>query len=182
VPKSIRNQVLWIQKTITEDINALATSDTSVAQVFQFNQFDDFAVYQAAFDQFGIAEVVVNYTMNTILAGSTIEWPTLHTALDYDGADFVSAPSTASLVDNYQSASTFMLSPGKSQVRVVRPCVAPALYQTAFSAYGVERLWVNTANGAIQHYGIVGVVHNPASNNFNIVRTTIMAICLRNPI
>lgn len=152
-PRNLRNQIIWVQGKLQTTLTISNTVPTENNFAFRFNDLTDLVGLAAFFDQYCIYSCTVNITPDFEGAGSTLyTFGSVATAIDYDN---INASSFAG-VEAFNSCVVCELTPGQSLQRYVKPCVAPALYTTAsaFSGYGVQRLWIDSAVTTVPHYGL----------------------------
>lgn len=153
VPRSLRNQIHWIQTKI----NVVTTISNSVPTennfAFHLSDYPNTSGLAAFFDQYCIYSVSVSITPSFEGAGSTLyTFGTCATAIDYDN---IANLASLDAVLAFNSCVVSEMSPGTSIQRYLKPCVAPALYTTGASlaGYSVQRMWVDSANTGVPHYG-----------------------------
>jgi len=153
-PKQIRNQLIWIQGKRQVQLTISNSVPTEQNFSFQFQDLTDLVGLATYFDQYCIYSITANITPDFEGAGSTLyTFGTCATAIDYDNTTTLSGGFAA--IEAYATCVIFEMSSGQSLTRYIKPCVAPALYTSAaaFSGYGVQRLWVDSATPNVPHYG-----------------------------
>jgi len=149
-PRSISNQIYWVKATNEKTVTVSASVPTEFTLNFNLADFAYTAPLAGYFDQYCIYSVVVNINFN--YTGATPSGlGTMITAIDYDNVAFL---GNYSLYEAYESALVTKVTPTQSVQRLVKPATAPALYTgSAFSAFGISRMWVDSASPATPHYG-----------------------------
>jgi len=151
---SLRNNITWVIGH-TQVAQAISNSvPTEVTFPFRLSDVTDLSGLSSFFDQYCLYSVVWSCSAAYEGAGSTLyTFGSVATAIDYDNASNLGSQA---LYLAYQSCVVEELSAGQSIQRYVKPCVAPALYNStpAFSGYSVGRYWVDSSNTGVPHYGI----------------------------
>lgn len=149
-PRSISNQIHWVKGTNEKSTTISASVPTEFTINFNLSDFTNLAGLAGYFDQFCIYSATVNINFN--YTGATPNaLGTMITAIDYDNVTFLGAFSE---YEAYESALTTKVTATQSVQRLIKPCVAPALYSgSAFTNYGISRMWVDSASPGTPHYG-----------------------------
>lgn len=152
-PRSLRNQLIWVQgkRQVVTTISNSAVTEANFS--FNFGDLADLVGLAPFFDQYCIYSVTANVTPDFEGAGSTLyTFGACATAIDYDN---VTNLGTFDKVEAFASAVVAELTPSQSLQRYIKPCVAPALFTSsaAFSGYGVQRMWIDSAITTVPHYG-----------------------------
>lgn len=179
-PRALRNQIIWVQGKyqITQTISNSVPTEKNFT--FQFTDLPDLVGLASYFDQYCIYSTTVNLTPDFEGAGSTLyTFGSVVTAIDYDS---VSALGAFAQVESYNSAVVTELVSGQSVQRYIKPCVAPALYNTAsaFSGYGIQRLWVDSASTGFPHYGFRSIFISNTVSGLSVTFDCNMIVGLRN--
>jgi len=152
-PKNLRSQLYWIQGKRQQVLTISNSVPTENNVSFQFQDLADLYGLATYFDQYCLYSVTVNITPDFEGAGSTLyTFGAVATAIDYDNTNSLSGGFVA--LEAFNSCVVAELTPSQSLQRYIKPCVAPALYTSgaAFSGYGVQRLWVDSATPNVLHY------------------------------
>jgi hypothetical protein len=148
-PRNLRNQIYWLQKTITLK-NAISISSSTVTEVnfpFLFTDIPEYATLYPLFDLFCLHSVIVHIAIDTNTISTGASFGRLTTAIDYDNvANLGSEPS----IQEFASAQTVDLSANLTIERMVQPCVDPYLFGAYYSS---QRMWVDSASYGVNHYG-----------------------------
>jgi len=152
-PRNFLRAIHWIQSTVLSSVttsNIGAVVEANQAFSLQGN-VSDYANYAAVFDQYCIHSAVVRIIVNGTLSGS-ITPGRLHTALDFDNVSNLGSETT---IQQYSTCISCEINTAKAVERVVKPCMAPAVWAGgAFSGYAVARSWLNASSTNVPHYGI----------------------------
>jgi len=183
VPRNFASMPFWTQQSY-EGSYAVAGSSTFAETNFFFalNLFSGYGNMTAIFDQYCIHSVVVNFMGRQTVNVGPYSLGFFTTAIDFDNTTPLGSIGP---LQEYSSAQTVELVSGLTCVqRAVQPCVAPALYNTGglFNAYGVARMWVDSASPSTQHYGIRSAysLTAGATIGFTVDYTVTAIIGLRN--
>lgn len=153
-PRSIRNQLYWIQGKTSTQLTISNSVPTEHNISFQFSDLTDLVGLASFFDQYCIYSVTVNITPDFEGAGSTLyTFGQCASAIDYDNINAVTGGLAGLL--SYASCVQQEMTSGQSLQRYLKPCVAPALYtaSAAFSGYSVQRMWIDSSTTSVPHYG-----------------------------
>jgi hypothetical protein len=149
-PRSISNQIYWVQGKVevNQTISASAPTETNFA--FHFSDLTNLAGLASYFDQYCMFSVVVNLNFN--YNGATPgALGNVVTAIDFDN---IATLGSLSAIEAYESALTSKINTTQSIQRLIHPAVSPALYGgSSFNAFGISRMWVDSANTGVPHYG-----------------------------
>jgi len=136
---------------------------------------------RSIYDQYCIYAAVVRITPE-IVSGSTYAGRIV-SAIDYD--NITNLGSFASIA-NFSNALVQTVVPGMSMERYVKPCVAPAIYDTGsatFTGYGTGRVWLDSASGTVPWFGLrFGVSNAGTLFSYTIDITTTIVAGFRNSI
>jgi hypothetical protein len=152
-PRSIRNQLYWLQGKTSTTVSISNSVPTQANVSFQLADLTDIVGLSGFFDQYCIYSVTVNVTPDFEGAGSTLyTFGSVATAIDYDNVGTLGALHN---ILAFGSCVVNEMTSGQSLQRYIKPCVAPALFNSsaAFSGYGVGRLWVDSSDTSVPHYG-----------------------------
>lgn len=149
-PRSIANQIYWIKGNVEGSATVSASVPTEVNKAFTLSDLTDLAGLTAFFDQYCLYSVIVNVNFN--YTGTTPSGlGTMATAIDFDN---VANLGTISAIEAFESCLITKVTASQSVQRLIHPCVAPALYGgSTFSAFGLQRSWVDSASPGTPHYG-----------------------------
>lgn len=151
-PRVLSNQIFWIQGKRESTTTISTTAPTEFNLAFFLSDVVDISGLAGFFDQYCIYSVVVNINFN--YSGTTLGGlGTMFTAIDFDNVGNIGGPDA---IEAYESCLTTKVVSDQSVQRLIHPCVAPSLYTTAsavLAGYGVERLWIDSANISVPHYG-----------------------------
>lgn len=153
-PRNFRSNICWIEgkQQVVQVISNSVPTENNYA--FRLSDLADIVGIAAYFDQYCLYSVTVNITPSFEGAGSTLySFGSLATAIDYDNDTTL---GSLNKVLSYGTSSLFELGSNNSIQRYIKPCVAPALYNSgaAFSGYAVDRMWIDSASTAVPHYGL----------------------------
>jgi len=179
-PRNLRNQIMWVQGKYQLVVTISNTVPTEKNFTFQFTDLPDLVGLASYFDQFCIYCVTVNLTPDFEGAGSTLyTFGSVVTAIDYDN---VAALGAFAQVESFNSAVVAELASGQSIQRYIKPTVAPALYTTAaaFSGYGVQRLWIDSASTGVPHYGFRSLYISNSVSGLSVTYDINMVVGVRN--
>jgi len=150
-PKNIRGQIHWVQAEAVK-VNTLASSGNTEFNIqFALSDLASVVGLTGYFDQYCIYSIVVTLSFNDVGVSATTETGRGYTAIDYDNTTNLGSESA---IQAFGTAVAFV--PGRSvQQRLIKPCVAPALYNAGavFTGYGVARAWLDCTSTGIIHYG-----------------------------
>jgi len=149
-PRNISRQIYWVKSNLELAVTVSASAPTEFNTSFALSGLTDTAGLAGFFDQYCIYSVVVSINFN--YSGTTPGGlGTMITAIDYDN---VTNLGSFAAVEAYESALVTKVNPTQSVQRLVHPAVAPALYSgSAFTNFGISRMWVDSANTSTPHYG-----------------------------
>jgi len=156
-PKNLRNQIHWIQQTVTlVSSGVVSGSNVEANWSFKLNDLNQYAAMTALFDQFCLYSVVFNVCISGQLGsplGSVVAFGRLTTAIDFDN---VSNLGSEAALQQYATAQTVEIVPGLTVQRYIKPCVTPNIYLIAGTGYAVGRAWLDNSSTSvlIPHYGI----------------------------
>lgn len=179
-PKSIRNQIYWIQGKLQTQLTISNSVPTESNYPFQFADLVDLVGLAAFFDQYCLYSVTVNITPDFEGAGSTLyTFGSCVTAIDYDNTTNLGVRDK---VLAFSSAVVTELNTGQSVQRYIKPCVAPALYSTgaSLSGYGVSRMWVDSNVTTVPHYGFRSFFVSNTVNGLSVTNDFTYIVGLRN--
>jgi len=182
-PRSLRNQLFWIQGKVQSTHTISNSVPTEVNLSFQFADLTTLVGLAPFFDQYCIYCVTVNVSPDFEGAGSTLyTFGSVCTAIDYDNTSTLSGGFNALL--GFSSAVVCELASGQSLQRYLKPCVAPALYNAsaAFSGYGVSRMWIDSATTSVPHYGFRAIYVSNTVSGLSVTYDINYVIGLRNNI
>jgi hypothetical protein len=150
-PRVLSNQIYWIQGKVETGQTISASVPTEVNFAFHFSDLTNLVGIAAFFDQYCIYSVVMNINFN--YSGTTPSGlGTCFTAIDFDN---IANLGSATAIEAYESCLTTKVTSSQSIQRLVHPTVAPALYSgSAFTNFGISRMWVDCANTGTPHYGM----------------------------
>jgi hypothetical protein len=149
IPRSVRDQVLWIEQKLPGATVTVSTSVVTESNTFvTVSNLPGATNLLALFDQYFIA-AFSQVWYPEYGPGTTSAAFELHSAIDFDNT--VTLGSLA-LIDAYSSSRVMPVRVGGVMMRSVRPCVAETAGSTANST--VERCWLDSAFTAIPHYGL----------------------------
>jgi len=176
-PKQVGNMIFWCKQMYTGNFQTSTTTDVENNLQFQLSSLSDVSSITSFFDQYCIYSVAVNWSIDTQQAVGEITC-NLYTALDYDNVSNIGLGG----IVGYSTCQQSTISQGTSLVRLVKPCVAPALYSgSAFTNFGTSRLWCNSSSTNTAHYGIRAIAKQSAQV-ITIRVTQTWTIGLRNTI
>jgi len=171
-PKSLSNQIYWLQTSTDVQLNASSTGPTENNYAFTAANFPEFADYVSCFDQYCIYSFVFTFAY----MGNASQPVRLYTALDYDSI-------TAVGKTGIQGFSTYQFSVlssngSTSLIRYLKPCISS--YQLSSSAVpypsGIQRAWIDCAYSSIAHYGLRTIIDQWVSTANNVVELSITAV------
>lgn len=143
--------------------SSLANIYTSFA--FTLNDIPQVATFTALFDMYKIDKVVMTIypqSMQTNSGANVVSENLGLYVLDYD--DAASLPSYSAGAE-YENVKYFQVSSNKPIVITVKPRIAMAAYNGAFTGYANTRAqWIDCGSPGVQHYGIKVVVPIGAAN------------------
>jgi len=152
-PRNFMDQIHWVRGKVQSTITVSNTAPTESNYTITLSGLVDLVGLASYFDQYCIYSLTANISPSFEGAGSTLyTFGTCFTAIDYDN---VTPLGSVSAIEAYNSCVVFEMSAGQSIQRFLKPCVAPALYNSsaAFSGYGVARTWIDSASTGVPHYG-----------------------------
>lgn len=153
-PRNFLRQIHWVQSQTRSSVTFNATGLVVEAnQSFSLSSnVTDFTSFVAVFDQYCIHSAVVRIVPNFGALSTTVSTARIHTALDFDNVNNV---TTENAIQQFSTCITVEATPGKAVERVVKPCMAPAVWAGgAFSGYAVARMWLNSSTATVPHYGV----------------------------
>jgi len=177
IPRNLLSQIHWLRGQGQSDFATSTTVVTNLTTSFSLGQCPFSAEVQSLFDQYAIAEVCWSVTNISDAGVATLG---VHSAIDFDGQSFLSPPTSVAQLDQFSTVVTSNLGVGKSVARVVRPCVESTLFTTATAGYATERLWIDSANGSVPHYGILALADVTPGGSVNGRTTFTFIIACRN--
>jgi hypothetical protein len=156
IPRNILNQIVWLQSQMVFAFDTSTTIETGFSRIFQLSQLPIASEVSTLFDQYMIYAVTINMTCNDIVNGEAL---VLYTAVDFDGQNFLTPPTSSTAIMQYSTSNVAMLTSGKSVTRFLKPCVASALYNNTgvTNGYGADRIWCDSASPDVPWYGLVAV-------------------------
>jgi len=144
-------------------------SSNALSITFSLAQVEGYTDFTGLYDQYRIRAVKCLFTplsvVSTILQTSgapQIQIPTLMTAIDYDDD---TAPSTASVIRQYQTCHTHHYSElNKPHVRYFTPaCLAQMYESVSATAYSPKfGQWIDMTDSATPHYGLKCLISTPS--------------------
>jgi len=149
-PKQIGNQIYWFKERYESSMSTSTSTYAESNWEFSLSLLNSASAVAGLFDQYCIYAVAVNFSIDTGTSNPQLCIVDLLTAVDYDSVASI-GPSG---IQQYNTNSAAQLTTSTSHTRVCEPCVATALYNGAFSAYGIARLWIDSQSTSVQHYGI----------------------------
>jgi len=179
-PRAIRNQIYWVQGKVQNTLAISTSAPTESNYSFQFSDLTDLVGLSAYFDQYCVYSVTMNITPDYEGAGSTLyTFGSVCTAIDYDNNATI---GSFAKVESFSSAVVCELNTGQSLQRYVKPCVAPAIYNSgaAFSGYGVSRAWVDSSSTSVPHYGLRTIFISNTVSGLSVTFDANYIIGLRN--
>lgn len=169
-PRNFLTNIYWTRQTIVQPV-AFSTSTSVVAEnnfAFTLSALDNASTYTAVFDQYCIYSVTATFA---IASTTTSVLPvTLYSAIDYDNVANIGLPALSA----FSTFNEAVLVPQISSVRMIKPCVALAAYNGAFTGYTTTRSWLDANSPTIQHYGLrtICAINNtstPISAEFSLI-------------
>lgn len=149
-PRAIGNQIHWISGNNQNTAALSNTAPTELNFAYAFSDLTDLVGLCSYFDQYCIYSVCISATINSV-SNFPGAFGSVVTAIDYDN---IAALGSFAQVESYQSSLVSKVDVDQTVQRLIHPCVAPALYGgTTFSAYGINRMWCDSASPTIPHYG-----------------------------
>jgi hypothetical protein len=159
-PKQIGNQIYWFKESVTGSFQTSTSTYSENNFQFQLSSLQGVSSITAMFDQYAFYAISTSFMIDSIQSSGGNAIVTMLTALDYDNISNI-GPSG---IVQYSSYAESCLSPSVSLIRLVRPCVAPALYSgSAFSNFGTARLWCNSSSNNTVHYGLRAIALQTAA-------------------
>lgn len=170
-----------VSRSLTTNLSTTAGADLFGALVFKLSDLPQYSDFTNGYDQYRIVAVklefiplykFVNYWNSTTGTLNYIAQPMLVTSVDTTDA---TTPTENDLfaMDTVKTHGAFTPEVSK-YVRWVKPEIAVATYQGAFSGYmAIQNGWCETSTPDTQYYGCkYGLMRNPSfSINFNISAT-----------
>lgn len=177
IPKNFLSQIHWLRGQAQLDFSTSTTIVTNLTTSFNLGQCPFAAEVQSLFDQYAIAEIGWSVTNISDAGVATLG---VHSAVDFDGQSFLSPPTSVTQLDQFSTVMTSNLGVGKSVARVLRPCVESTLFTTATAGYATERLWIDSANASVPHYGILALADVTPGGSVNGRTTFTFIVACRN--
>lgn len=177
IPRSIVNQIVWQRASTSSVITTSTTTftETNFAPTVVTGLAQS-SIWLSLFDQYYLHSF--SLTISSLEPpGSTGSAPYVCTALDYDSSANLGGIQN---IQNYASCNTSSLAPGASVTRIVQPCNASYLANTATA--GVNRTWVDSANNAVLFYAIRSIVGQASVASSTLLYTLNYNWCFRNTI
>ena len=140
---------------------------------FLMSQVQNFTEITTLFDQYRIAQVVVQFSPRTFNAN---DLPPVFTVIDYDDSN------TPSALGELREYATLLINPGGTYFeRVLNPKFTTAAYSGTFTSYAVSGGWVDSASPNVEWYGIKYGIPAGATTNSNYYQIDVSYILnLRN--
>jgi hypothetical protein len=177
-PRNLLSQIHWLRGQGQIDFATSTTLTTQLATTFFLNQVPFASEVASLFDQYAMAEVAWSVSNISDAGVATLS---IHSVIDFDGQSFLTPPTSITTLDQYSTCVTSILGVGKSVVRVVRPCVESTLYTGGTGGYATERLWIDSGNTNVPHYGILAVADvTPGGSVNGRVTYTYLVACRNN--
>lgn len=151
-PKNIRGQIHWVQAQYVR-VNSLSSSANSeINYSFALSDIANVVGFTGFFDQYCIYAVVITVQCNDVGVSASTETGRGYTAIDYDNVNNIGSEAA---IQAYGTCVTWIPGGGSVQQRLIKPCVAPAYYNTGavFTGFGVGRCWIDSASPSVPHYG-----------------------------
>jgi len=159
-PRNLRNQIYWLQKSITL-LNATSISSSTITEnnfSMKLSDIPEYSYIIQLFHLFCLHSAIIHISIDTTNFSSGASLGRVTTAIDYDNvANLGGEPA----IQEYSTAQTVDVSPSLTIERMVMPCVDPYLFGAYYSS---QRMWVDSASYAVQHYGFRSVW---AQNSFS---------------
>lgn len=160
------------------NITASAAGDVLGALKFTLADLPNYTEFTALYDQYKIYFVVLRFVPDQNMASANnaagTTTPILYHVIDYDDA---TAPANKTDLFQYQNLKVRNFS--RFSKITLRPHVAVAAYQGAFTGYAnFKSLWLDAANTAVEHYGVKYCISQPSANwvtSWRLVATYYMA-------
>jgi len=151
-PKNIRGAIHWIQAQLVRVQSLSSSTQTEFNFSFALNDLTNVVGLTGFFDQYCIYAVCVTVQVNDVGVSATTETGRGYTAIDYDNVNNIGSEVA---IQAYGTCVTWIPGGGSVQQRLIKPCVAPALFNTGavFTGYGVGRCWIDCASPSVPHYG-----------------------------
>jgi hypothetical protein len=150
-PLNYRNDIFWVEDSTDVTVNYTAGGTVFNAQTFQLTDTFTLPSLASLFDQYCIYAVICRFTFEFAVSGAAPG--EFLSAIDFDSATVPSGPGA---LENFSSFEVMSIATGTSQVRMVKPCVTPVVFQSGsvVNSYIVNRSWVDSANTSVPHFGI----------------------------
>jgi len=177
IPDQVESQIHWFRTDFSSSVAANTTTITELNTAFQLSSLPNVTSITNLFDQYCIFCVYGRFKFNGTLGTNTTS--RYFTALDYDNVNNVGSVASIQRYGTMVESDLFSV-----QERYVEPCNAPALYNgSAFSAYGQDRMWVDSANGNVPFYGIRCLVDGIGAGGAGVMAAEFtVLVCARNNI
>jgi len=149
-PRNLSNQIFWAKQGAQATLTLPAAGLLQYTKSFTLNDVYDGGNFAKIFDQYCIYAVAISFSP---AATSTVtQVGTIYTVIDY--TDLLTLGSSSEAL-SYSTSRSMALSPGDSHLRVIKPCVSQAIYQSlGVSSYGPSRVWIDIASPNVPHFGI----------------------------
>jgi len=176
IPKSLRNQIVWISgsmelSTITWSTSVVIENNYS----FILQNLPNYTSCQNLFDQYCIAQASVSL-YSGYPPGATGTPPKLYTAIDFDNSTNL---GTVAAIEAYASCKIVDFTIGKVVTRSVSPCVKTNVSNVANA--GVAQSWVDCAQSSINHFGI-RTMFGISGSSYSCQPTLQLVVAFRNVI
>jgi len=181
IPRNLFNQVHFLRSQTVSPFSTSTTVSTSLTAIFSIAQLPISAEVASLFDQYAIAEVVWTVTATgPQTSGASVSALPIVSAVDFDGQSFLSPPTTIAQVQQFSTSLTSWLAVGQSVSRVIKPCVESTLFTGGSGGFATERLWIDSGNQNVPHYGVLSVAPTTAAGSIDGSITISMVIAARN--
>jgi hypothetical protein len=174
-----RQQVCTFRRSYSLATLAANTGDTLYSFYFTIGNTPGATDFTNLFDQYRIMEAVVTFVpyVNTVPSGTANSPGIIGTWIDYDDANLPANLQEGQQYESYQRNQCTV-----PFVRVIRPRSAVATYGgSTFNGYGnVYGMWQDSANTAVQYYGLKLCIHNAtyaSSTNVYEIEVTLTFQC-----
>jgi len=142
------------RQILSDGVASSASAVTSYNKYFTLADIPGYTGFTPIFDQYRLSAIRVRIVPNNnaigLVTNSTTNIVSLYCVLDYDNVSSITTTAGAEYYDN-----CIQLLSGETMERTFRPRAAVALYGGAFTSYGnVDDMWIDSANTAVQHYGL----------------------------
>ncbi len=150
-PRNISNQVYWVQYKVSATLTTPATTALETNFAFHLNDNSTVSNLLGQFDQVGLFAVICNFEVVNSITQGTANLGRLLTAIDYDDV----TTNSFDLVETRSSANIVALFPKVSHQRVIKPCLASALFRSnVTTGYSPAREWLDTTYLDAPWYGL----------------------------